>query len=287
MKTKLFQLLVGTFLLPASLLAQGPEKTFNEKYLEQVKENATAQARAAAGLLRKKYKGDQNMENTLSTMFLQHRMALEETALQYAGKKEIYLKLAEVTAKNDSIQQVFLRGAKTNGLANNKSLRPDDNSKFAEAIRLRKLLALSSPTIDSLYYHNNVLNDRLVEDVKFKQKNYEREILSKLLTTDQYMKLLRELNTEKASLWAQNDWNDLSERKLTEGMDKQKTIDRATYYYVIKLMLFDRYEDILPAPTAENKIPENPIPDAVRIIRAARQYKNPLPDKSAQSNFKW
>jgi len=227
------------------------------------------------------------MEKTLYQAFLNRKMAIEATALQYAKSPELHKRLASVIAENDSIVELYKQAALNKSLVNNKVLQAKDNSKFAQAIRLRKILVLNQAQVDTLLYHTNVLHELWSTKAGFNPKEYERKVLSKLLTDDQYVKLLLNIHREKANKWAQNSWKELKERNLNGELDSAKTVREVTNYYLHRWVVANRYGDEKPEQSASLKSIQTEEPKTLKALKAAKRYNNPLPEKSSAASFAW
>jgi len=128
-------------------------------------------------------------------------------------------------------------------------------TQFSFALQVKDTIKLSEALADSMFLHIDVLNKmknafkRKNPGQWFESKAYESEVMTRLLTDEQYSKLLTLKNTEKAKSNALTDWNDLELRKLTGRFNKEIELQRLTEYYIEKQNVFDRY--------AHNKIKQS------------------------------
>lgn len=128
-------------------------------------------------------------------------------------------------------------------------------TQFSFALQIKDTIKLSEALVDSMFLHIDALNKmknafkRKNPTQWFESKAYESEVMTRLLTEEQYTKLLTLKNTEKAKSNALADWNDLELRKLTGQFNKELELQRLTEYYIEKQNVFDRY--------AHNKIKQS------------------------------
>ncbi len=124
------------------------------------------------------------------------------------------------------------------------SLQPVN--QFAMALKYKNLLKLDPSLTDSLLYYalylsrqrDSILQITPYADVDFSP--FESEHLSRLLTDEQYTKLLVYKNRYQAYTDAQSDWAEMELRGLSGGFDKHQVINQITDYYVIKYSIWNR-----------------------------------------------
>jgi hypothetical protein len=218
-------------------------------------------------------------------MYYEQKLAVALTFAKFSKSPNLELKLAAVMAKNDSVNEVYLRAAKTKSLYKNKVLRPADNSRFAQAIRLRSQLNLDSLQISKLYFQTNKAHE-LDGDLTFRLREFERSQLPSILRDDQYTKLLKQANHKQALGWAQGDWKELKERGISTGLDSSKVVNEIYNYDIAKLVLQDKYGDSKPLSTNLKEL-ESPIPESLKRLKTARRYNNPVADKSSNTTYSW
>jgi len=278
MKKVLYSILTCIILIPLGLFAQMQNGSLNEQYMTQAKVNAAAQAKVSAALLRKKYNGDDAMEKSLYQVIYQGKLETELTTLKYANTPELESHLAVVLAKTDSLTQTFLQTATNKSKAVNSSEQPEGNSKFAAAVRMKNELSLTQNQIDSLKYHANRLKELKLVNSDFYPKDYEREVLPKILKDAQYTTLLVSLNKATALKNAKSDWKELKQRALLPGADSSKVVSDITTYNIYRSAIKDRYNGITTQLSESMKTLVTPEPQATTLLNRARKYNNPLPE---------
>ncbi|MBC7914876.1 MAG: hypothetical protein H7Y07_12225 [Pyrinomonadaceae bacterium] len=284
-KSYLIIFLTSMIILPSGIKAQ-QANDFKAQHLKQTIADAETEAKIRAAFMRKKYNGDAAMEKSLYIMYMKQKADIANVIGKYSKSPELTAKLTAIIAKTDSISEVFLNAAKVKGLANHKVLRPDDISKFAAAVRLRKELGLNRSQIDTLMFHANLMPELRSTQIGFNPKEYERKILSKTLNDDQYSKLLVQEYRKKAADYAKGSWKELSERGIAKGLDSAKTQREIFNYNLGKWVVADRYgnED---RPDNSLKSLQTPEPEALKMLRTSKRYNNPVPDNKSNTNFTW
>jgi hypothetical protein len=158
------------------------------------------------------------------------------------------------------------------------------NNKYVNVIEFEKDLSLSKTQIDSLLHkHQNF------EKIKIKNKEneltannepivslpIELEEINSILKEDQNNKWLIIKNKKEASKKASVNWNSLENEKLTNGLDRAKTIESLTIYH-IKLMIAQ--EKLKSWKTRENLFAlrdiEQKKPEALRQLESMLKSKN-------------
>jgi hypothetical protein len=92
---------------------------------------------------------------------------------------------------------------------------------------------------------------------------------------------------DKAKKWAQDNWKELKERNLTADLDSAKTVSQITNYNLNKWILSDRYGNNKPKASTSITTPPTEEPTALKTLRTARRYNNPIPEKKAAATFAW
>lgn len=286
MKKVLHTILICIILMPLGLFAQEQTGSFNEQYMTQAKANAAAQAKVSAALLRKKYSGDEVMEKSLFQVIYQGKLETEQTILKYANSPELESHLQNVMAKTDSITQTFLQTTNSKGKAINSSEQPDGNSKFSAAIRLKNELSLTQVQVDSLKYHVERLKEIMKANSDYYPKDYEREVLPRILSDVQYTSMLVSLNKAAALRNAKSDWKELKQRALLPGADSIKIVSDIITYNIYRSVMKDRYNGATTQLSESMKALVAPEPQATTLLRRARRYSNPLSD-TQKPTFTW
>ena len=272
--------------MPLGLFAQGQTDSFNEQYMTQAKANAAAQAKVSAALLRKKYSGDDAMEKSLYLVIYQGKLETELTSLKYANSLDLESRLANVIAKTDSITQTYLPAIKSKSLAINNAEQSASNSKFAAAVRLKNELSLTQVQVDSLMYHANRLKKLKVSNTDFSPKDYEREVLPRILNDAQYTSLLVNLNKVTALKDAKKDWKELKQRALLPGADSAKVVGDLSTYNIYRSVMKDRYNGTTTQLSESMKAIVATEPQATTLLKRARRYNNALSDPQ-KPTFTW
>jgi hypothetical protein len=272
--------------MPLGLFAQEQTGSFNEQYMTQAKANAAAQAKVSAALLRKKYSGDDAMEKSLYQVIYQGKLETELTSLKYANSPDLESRLANVIAKTDSITQTYLPATKSKSLAINSAEQLGSNSKFTAAVRLKNELSLTQVQVDSLMYHANRLKELQQSNPDYYPKDYEREVLPRVLSDGQYTSLLVNLNKSAALRNAKSDWKELKQRALLPGADSTKVISDITTYNIYRSAIKDRYNGATAQLSESMQALVTPEPQATTLLKRARRYSNPLPD-TQKPTFTW
>jgi hypothetical protein len=200
--------------------------------------------------------------------------------------------LSKSIAKDDSISQRKLQGAKNIGSVNNKKLLPEYKSKFIAAIRLRNELSLTQIQIDSLMYHANRLNELRLANSYFFPKVYERKVLPRILKDVQYTTLLVNLNTPLALRKAKTDWKEIKLRGLKTNEDSVMVVNEMMSYWIGKFSIIDRYitddKTISQSNMSESmKVLITPEPQAMKLLETARTTNNNPIQGPLRPAFRW
>ena len=166
-------------------------------------------------------------------------------------------------------------------------IKPNDISKFADAVRLRKELKLSPGQVDSLIFHANSLQGYKKLNPKISPKDYERKVLPTILDDSQYTSLLLLHYKDKAVAWAKDDWKELNERGIATGLDSVTATRQIINYNLAKWAISDRLGKAGSHSSPSIKSIETPMPEAMQRLRTARRYNNPIPDKASKAAFAW
>jgi hypothetical protein len=120
-------------------------------------------------------------------------------------------------------------------------------SQFSIAIKNRAQIGLSANQVDTLYIYA-VMLEKLIKQAldkdpsrPFNALSFEVDNMVKILTEEQYMRVLNIKNKRQAFNWAQSDWQELKQRGLTEGLDSTIAIYTIAEYNTARLSIKDRY----------------------------------------------
>jgi len=226
------------------------------------------------------------MEKALYQVIYQGKLETEQITLKYANSPELESHLQKVMAKTDSITQTFLQTTNSKGKAINSSEQTEGNSKFSAAIHLKNELSLTPIQVDSLKYHVKRLKEIMLANSDYYPKDYEREVLPRILSDVQYTSILVNLNRAAALRNAKSDWKELKQRALLPGADSIKVVSEIITYNIYRSAMKDRYNGTTTQLSESMKALVTPEPQATTLLKRARRYSNPLPDKQ-KPDFKW
>lgn len=251
-----------------------PGMTINGQYLLQMEANANIEARLTAEILVKRYSLKQSDQEMLSKILLNKRMAVERIIMGPDGNKNrlIY----DEINKADSLLQNYPGIKKTASATEN-------NTKFAAAVRLKEELKLNAKQVDSLLSHASRLKSMMNAGLK-QPKEYEKQVLPKILNDAQYTALLISLNKSKAETWAKGAWKELKERKMTNGLDSAETVKSIYGYNIYRAVKSERAEYINGKMSTSLQALEVEEPEPALSLKHAKRYNNPIPGKTSASS---
>jgi hypothetical protein len=120
-------------------------------------------------------------------------------------------------------------------------------TQFAIALKYKTQLHLRSTLCDTLVKHAMYL-EKQRDSIFFRDPfaiidfaEYETKYLKPLLTEQQYNGVLLQRNRTYAAANAQTDWQEMVERGLDRGFEKEETIRQITDYYIVKNDAWCRY----------------------------------------------
>jgi len=160
-------------------------------------------------------------------------------------------------------------------------------SYFSAAVKMRKVLKLTSDQVDSLLDKGLALNRmkdsswRVSPLAPIDTKDFENLHISHILREDQLAILLSFKYQRDAEKNAVNDWNDLEKRGLTKDMNKQTVVRQLSSYYVQLKSTSSMYAYDLEKQTAYARNIRDNMPKALKILQYAR--KNNVTSTSAQN----
>lgn len=119
-------------------------------------------------------------------------------------------------------------------------------SQFAIALRYRDTIGLNSQQIDALYIEVDKLKklkkshyDSL--KVSLDTRSVESRRTSEILTNTQYTLMLRLKNHTKARSIMNKDWEELTQRNLTDSLNATQVRGYIYEYYLMRESTYDRY----------------------------------------------
>lgn len=275
----------GGALLEAMQTVLPDTALFSSLYNRQIKKHAVTLAATERMNLIKEY--HVSKDEFVPLVKLVEKKAYQQALIEYTyggdGRKRDSLLLV-VTKKCDSpLVAALLR----NGCMMN-------TSQFAVALKYKQFLKLDPATVDTLLFHalyvNHVRDSCSQKDpfAKVDLKAYEAKWCNRLLTEDQYTKLLSLKNSGQAKNDANNDWENMEKRGITQGFDKKVTLDQLYRYYLQKWNAYNRYADDDARLEESLLILRDKSPEALKKLTAAKRQPKPAnTNANAGLNLKW
>jgi hypothetical protein len=165
-------------------------------------------------------------------------------------------------------------------------------NQFTIALKYKKTLELRPSLTDTLLWHAMYLDNRQdsfkTRDpfAKTDFKAYEAQWLNKLLTEEQYTKLLAIKNASAARLDAEEDWQDMETWNITKGFDKETTLKELYKYYLAKWIAYYRLANDKLKQEANQRAIKEMQPKALKMLSAAKKLPNPVNDNT-NLQLKW
>jgi hypothetical protein len=166
------------------------------------------------------------------------------------------------------------------------------SSQFAIALKYKTVLVLTPSQVDSLLAKAIILKQMkdsfLVKEPfgKYDSKAFESGNMVKIVSEEQYTKVLKIKNRSQAENDAQKDWDELVLRKLSSHYNMETTISKLKNYYMAKWCAYYRYGNDKLLQTANVKAIENNMPAALKALRFARK-QNTLTTNENGSQYQW
>lgn len=288
MKKTIFGLVISLAFFSHSMNAQNNQKqTFKDQYLQQAEKNADAEAKAQMVLITRKYKLDSETYKTLYQTYYNRRIELEKAMMSTEKSKKSQNNLTHVISKYDSISNHYVQALKNKNLIGDKILRPDDNSKFASAVRNREKLKLDKTQIDSLIYQSKLMTEKKAENESLDLKSYERKILPTILTDEQYTQLLIDLNKKTANAWAKGSWQKMKERGIDQGLDSTKVHNELFNYNLAKLVKKERFGKDVPKTSESMRKMNTTLPESLRRLQSDEARNTSKKPEETKTKFAW
>lgn len=288
MKKTFFALLINLAFVSLPMNAQTNEnQIFKEKYLQQVEKNAVVEAKAQLVLIMGKYKLDTETYKTLYQVYYNRKIEIEKALMATEASKSSQKDLAIVISKYDSISNFYLQALKTKSLIGDKVLNPNDNSKFAGAVKNREKLKLNKEQIDNLIYNSKLMAEMKTENPSLDLKAYERKLLPTILTDEQYTQLLIILNRKTASDWAKGSWKHLQERGIDQGLDSVKVNRELFNYNLAKLVKKERFGNDMPETSESLSKMTTAQPEALRRLQSDQARNISQKPEATKAKFAW
>lgn len=166
-----------------------------------------------------------------------------------------------------------------------------EKSQLSAALRIAKPLQMTARQQDSLL----LAGDRLVRDrdkflkanpeQTYRYQSFERRELAKILSPEQYTRLLQSLYHKEAQFWAANQWKEIENYKLMDKTDSTSLKKEMTNYQLNKLIIKERFADDLSVQAAQLKQIELSKPKIVKLLDAAR--KSPQKADAIAGKLTW
>ena len=121
------------------------------------------------------------------------------------------------------------------------------SNQFAVALKFKSQLGLANETIETLLFHALLLS-RQEDSLRMKDpfgavdfKKHEAKWMPEFLTEDQYTKVLSIWNKSRASIDAEDDWEEIKQRKIASSFDEKKVKAELFAYYLVKWNNYYRF----------------------------------------------
>jgi hypothetical protein len=163
-------------------------------------------------------------------------------------------------------------------------------SLFSLAIQNKDSLKLTEVQADSLFFKIDTL--KKMQDTFLKQnpgkwfdsKAFQSEHMNRLLTIEQFNKLLVIKNTSKAYSFAEKDWSEIEQRGLAKNYIKDSAIKELTNYYIAKQSAFDQYaHDKLKQSSLVKYITDN----KPKVLNALMHLRRNPANNTLGENLNW
>jgi hypothetical protein len=119
------------------------------------------------------------------------------------------------------------------------------NSQFGIAIKLKEQLKLNSKQVDSLLVFAEILKSNFTKSNDdplsgyFNSKAFESKFLNKILTQDQYRKVLAIKNYNNCEKKAKYTWNEMSKYPWINKFTIDTSLKKLTIYFLTKTHIID------------------------------------------------
>ena len=288
MKKTLLKICFVVMILPLTIIAQSNvNQEFNDQLLEIVKNNADIEAKARVALIGSKYDLDGITYKSLFDLFYDSKVELEMALIQVKPSDNKQVEIEKIILKNENEIRRFLSALRGKNLFKNKTIDPDDKSKFASAVRIREKLNLNDSQIENLINQANLMAEMKIENSGLDLKAYERKILPNILTDEQYTSLLIYLNSKKASAWAKETWKELKDRGIDEGLDETQVYNQVFNYNLGKLVYFERFANDEATSSASINQLRTEKPEALQRLEFDKARNAKEKSKTTKAKFAW
>ncbi len=124
------------------------------------------------------------------------------------------------------------------------------------------------------------------KDEKTAEKNFLSTELPKLLSINQYEKILNIKNTNDAVAEAAGMWREMENKGLTSSMDSTSVLKSITNYCLVKRNARDRYANDKEKLSSTLRTIDDTMPASVRLLYTARK-RNIAVEQKAKASFVW
>ncbi len=237
-------------------------------------------------MLRKglKQKSDSSME---ISKIISYQLQLRNTQDQYADDiDKVQFKINEINKNNIpvSVLELSIYREYANNL-NVKSLMSillnhQDSIKLTESQKQK----LKEKSLEFVKLKADCqLNGK---DEKTAEKNFLSTELPKLLSINQYEKILNIKNTNDAVAEAAGMWREMENKGLTSSMDSTSVLKSITNYCLVKRNARDRYANDKEKLSSTLRTIDDTMPASVRLLYTARK-RNIAVEQKAKASFVW
>jgi len=159
---------------------------------------------------------------------------------------------------------------------------PNFVSQFSIAVKEKDKIGLTNTQIDSLiskaFIVERMREGYLAADPlgKFDSKEYETENMLKIVSEDQYQKILIIKNRSQAKAESEVDLKEMIQRNLVAANDRDSISKQLYNYYLAKWTIYYRYGNDKTKQTAGVKDIQDHMPACLRALTNARKYNNPI-----------
>lgn len=204
---------------------------------------------------------------------------LEYTYAYYPKVRDSLLRV--VSQQSDSIVEVAL-------LRDGSLMR---TNQCSIALKFKGQLDISSAITDSLLTHALHLS-RMEDSIRMKDpfavvefNAYEASVLNRLLTPEQYTKVLMIKNKSKAQMDATEDWEEMEQRSMVSTYEEKKVKEQLFNYHLARLATYYRNANNLVKRKASLLALQQNLPKAIKDLNMARNQTKIVDKTSIQP--KW
>lgn len=231
-----------------------------------------------------KQKSDSSME---ISKIISYQLQIRNTQDQYANDiDKVQFKINEINKNNIPVSVLELSIYR----------------EFANNLNVKSLMSILLNHQDSIKLtesQKQKLKEKSLEFVKLKadcqlngkdektaEKNFLSTELPKLLSINQYEKILNIKNTNDAVAEAAGMWREMENKGLTSSMDSTSVLKSITNYCLVKRNARDRYANDKEKLSSTLRTIDDTMPASVRLLYTARK-RNIAVEQKAKASFVW